>query len=429
MPIVGLNDLATIVARYPCIGTLHKGSEKKPKIDKNTKLAELDKYGKQVMIQGEDLDHFRFTSDDPKVLKAFEDAYPTIESRRSINCIILGNDAKTAFHSWFESWNASRQLIRRCDGEFIVREYVDGDYVDYFGEQRPRCKGCPKRKKADKPLGSDCSGVLRLRILIKELVEAGFVGYVKTGTSSIHDMSNLPAHLFKIEEDFGSIARVPVRLERYFAKVSSRRPNGGRALDDKWLLRISPDPEWLAERMRFLESQRRLALVGGETLALPDRAPAFALPPTVGRGQAIAPNASVETLYNFYRSLELSPSHFSQHLQRDLRQLNLPWERIDAVKEEWLPKLVGVRLADVASRRSTIFGDDQKEAFKKAQDRSRQWLCQRPDILKRLNEGQYGAVGIAWLQYLNQQEEEIKAAAESAKNADAIVEVEAFEDF
>ena len=106
MPIKNLTDRATLKPRLPVIGKLRKGGEK-PSANK----------------PGKELDHFRFTSDNPAVVAAFNEVYG--EKPRVINVVMYYETYEECFSTWIETWDASG-LLFRSDGENWVI-WRDGD--------------------------------------------------------------------------------------------------------------------------------------------------------------------------------------------------------------------------------------------------------------------------------------------------------------
>ncbi len=396
MPILGLTDTQSIAAAYPVIGKLRKGAEKPEK------------------GPGRDLDHFRFTSDNPDVLAAFEAAYPTPESRRAINCLVVGESPEKVLDSWMEFRDATK-LVRRCDGQSLETEYVNGRYVTYQGlslDLRPPCKGCPN---GNMPAGESCKPVGRMSVIIKELLEAGYVGRVAVETHSIHDLLQLPANLEQAEEDFGRVDRVPFVLRRVKTQVSTPRPNGVRAREWKWLLQLLPTAQWVLAQQQ-LASRRHYQQITGQVIdveSLPDLEESPALPALPSRGQAPhAETIQVKTLWNFYRSLSLPEQNYSQILRIDLQSLGKNPSDFSLINDADLPLLVGVRLGAVAAQSyPLLFGEDYDKGFELARQESGDWIRRSPELTERFKSRQYGAIGMAWLDYLDQCEADKKQAA------------------
>ncbi len=231
MPIKGLTD--SVQAAFPRIGKLCKGGPATRSTD-----------GKMIRM-GEDLDHWRFTSDQPEVVAAFEDAYG--EAPVFVNAYLPYADVDRAFQTWKEKW-AAGGLVHRCDGETMTIWQDDrGQY-----QRTPR------------PCDGGCDEVGRLALLIPELVSAGFVGYVTAETHGLNDLLSIQASLMAAAESrVGNplgLRGIQWRLSRRKEKVSTPMANGKRGRRDKWLVKLEPAADWV---------QLQIQQAHAETMALP----------------------------------------------------------------------------------------------------------------------------------------------------------------
>ena len=228
MPIIGLTD--NVIPRFQRIGKLRKGGEKTPK------------------GYGPDLDHFRFTSERPEIVTAFHEAYG--KEPRLLRVFIPQQTMHDAFPSWCELWGASG-LQHRCDGQtmFIWRE---GDKYAR-GSQK-----CPGGHEKNDPRNDS---VGRLDLIIPELINAGYVGFVTLETHSIHDILHISGVLKAVEESHGDLRGVEFTLRRVQEKISTPGfgdRKGERSKVDKWLVKIEPAADWVRVQ---IESARAQALM------------------------------------------------------------------------------------------------------------------------------------------------------------------------
>ena len=250
-PIKNLTD--EIAPRFPRLGKLRKGGEKTDK------------------AFGPDLDHFRFTSDDPAVVEAFVSAYGN--EPRLINVFIPHACPADAFQTWAEIWSATG-LVHRCDGQNMTVWLDNGKY------QRGS-KPCPGGHEKNDYL-NDAVG--RLDVIIPELVMAGHVGYITLETHSKHDLLNIMAVLQAAsDEGRRDLRGIPFVLRRVQESVSTPgfgTQAGRRSRVDKWLVRLEPHPDWVQVQIGMTRS---VALEEPAAPLLPalDRLPALESEPVL----------------------------------------------------------------------------------------------------------------------------------------------------
>jgi hypothetical protein len=215
-------------AQFPCIGKLRKGGLKK----KNANGRE---------IYGDDLKHFRFTSDDGAAVEAFASYYGA--EPRSINVFMPYATTNDNFGAWLEEYTAGG-MLRRCDGE---TQYFHRD-ADGKGNNTPvKCERLCGR-------ACGCKQVGRLAVIVPELAR---LAYVLVETHSLYDIMQLTENLQAAEALRGDLRGIPFILSRREREISTPGDNGKRARRAKSLLFIEPDPEWV---QRQLESMRLAAL-------------------------------------------------------------------------------------------------------------------------------------------------------------------------
>jgi hypothetical protein len=230
--IKNLTDPESLLPRLPRLGKLRKGGEKTSK------------------GYGPDLDHFRFTSDNPEALAAWNAAFP--KPPRELTIYLPYETAAENFTTWVELWSSSG-LEHRCDGEMMTI-WRDGDKM--VKGQRPCTggheKGDPRR-----------DAVGRLEFVVPQLLQAGYVGTVVMETHSINDIVFIAGVLAGLERKHARLSGVAFRLYRQQEKISVPGwgdRQGQRQRTDKWLVKIEPDAAFM---------RREIALARAAALDLP----------------------------------------------------------------------------------------------------------------------------------------------------------------
>ena len=226
MPIRGLTDKS----EFPQIGDIRKGAPK------------------TTNRPGEDLEHFRFESDEAEVEELFRDAFGPNPKR--IRVRLPYPTTEENFDAYLEEYVASG-LQRRCDGETICL------WRDDKGEVHTSEKPCESGR-------CQCKETGRLKVVIPELKR---MGLVVVHTTSKHDIMNLHGALSRYEQvaktSGGNLSGIPFILRRRKQKISTPSgKGGGRARREKSLLCIEPESVWVsvqleAARQRSLDTSRR----------------------------------------------------------------------------------------------------------------------------------------------------------------------------
>lgn len=232
MPIKNLTDRSSVTPRFRTLGKLRKGGEKVAK------------------GYGPDLDHFRFTSDDPGIVQAFIDVYGN--EPHALNVYLPYPTTEQNFPTWKELWTAGG-LQHRCDGETCtIWLGSDGKY-----------------HRDPKPCPGGCDEVGRLEIIIPELIAAGYVGTVTMETHSLNDMIAITQVLLKTEElSNGDLRRVQFTLRRVSEHISVPGwgdNKGKRQRVEKWLVKIEPAVDWAQAQMALSRADERPALTASES--------------------------------------------------------------------------------------------------------------------------------------------------------------------
>jgi hypothetical protein len=252
MPIRNFTD--TIQPRFPRLGKLRKGGERVEKTN--------DK-GQKYLTYGEDLDHFRFTSDRPEIIEAFQDAYG--ETPRTIQVYLPYASPEEAFPTWCELWSTSG-LQHRCDGELMVQWLENGKYVR-------GSKPCAGGHEKGDPL-NDAIG--RLDMVIPELIEAGFVGYVTLETHSKNDIIAILSTLRAVYEsrqgnELG-LRGIMFNLRRVQETISVPgygKQEGKRSRANKWLIKLEPAADWVRLQIEMAHASQMELGPGEKLIALP----------------------------------------------------------------------------------------------------------------------------------------------------------------
>lgn len=239
MPIIGLTD--NIQPKFPLLGKLRKGGEKTPS------------------GYGPDLDHFRFTSDNPDVVSAFVTAYG--DAPRVLPVFIPYATPDEAFTAWCEVWNATG-LVHRCDGVTMSIWLAEGG--KYQRGAKPCMGGHDKGDARNDSVG-------RLNLILPELFKAGFVGYVTMETHSINDIVRILEVLTQVHKSTGDnplgLRGIEFHLKRVQESISVPgfgAQAGKRSRVNKWLVRLEPAPSWV-----MLQQQMQSAIQAGETVDAP----------------------------------------------------------------------------------------------------------------------------------------------------------------
>lgn len=233
-PILGLTD--NITPRFPRLGKLKKGGER-------------PENGRQP---GPDLDHFRFVSENPEIVQSFEDTYG--KEPRTIQVYIPYATPDQAFQTWAEIWGATG-LVHRCDGETMSIWQVNGKY------ERGN-KPCPGGHK-DNDYQRDAVG--RLDLIIPELIEAGYVGYVTLETHGKNDILAILSTLHAVYEARSNnelgLRGVLFNLRRVKESISTPgfgNQAGKRSRVDKWLVKLEPAADWMRLQLEMARSAQML---------------------------------------------------------------------------------------------------------------------------------------------------------------------------
>jgi hypothetical protein len=225
MAIKGVSTRDSINQGFKSIGKLRKGG---PKRD-----------GKF----GEDLDHFRFTSESDAVAMAFFDAYGPKPNHLTV--YLQHNEYERNFSSWRELYGQNQLCKLRCDGQNWV-DWIEGDRHHHgskpcekqFLDTANRCPGCPLKQ------------VGRLEVILPKLWEAGHIGIVTMETHSWNDIAHISGQLIQYEPLIGKAFTLWRENDRIGAPIK-----GKRAAVIKSLVHLDLTEEFLL--LEFHSAQRR----------------------------------------------------------------------------------------------------------------------------------------------------------------------------
>jgi Recombination directionality factor-like len=266
--IQGLTDQAPA---FKEVGRIRKGGPKRKK---------TNKYGKEIEIFGEDLDHFRVTfreDPDSQIAKErFQNVYGTLEPH-TIRFFLPFPQVERVWSAWFEIYHQGGMIGRADrhrwyffrhkdthevwvrDGEVMVEnEFIKTD--EKGNKYMPFDPSMPvygsERGKAyfAEPIG-------RLRCLVPAV---GNFWQLTLATTAIYDIMKISQQLSglaTIAEMAGrTFVGIPLILSRRLEPVSCPMPDGGRIMQTKWLVNIDADPTWAEQHMKYLTEMSYPAL-------------------------------------------------------------------------------------------------------------------------------------------------------------------------
>lgn len=194
---------------------------------------------------GQELPHFRFTSDDPAVMQAFEQAYGP--EPKAIRAVFEHRDVDSVWEAWQEEWGASG-LMHRCDGETMTVWRDRQGIMQQTPAPCPHANVLPRTPQMCKPVG-------RLRIVIPELQR---LAAVLVETHSKHDILRIDSILRQMMFMLNGLHGKPFLITRVPTEISRPAQGGARARVTKHLLGIELEPTYV-NRMLTATQQHVLA--------------------------------------------------------------------------------------------------------------------------------------------------------------------------
>ena len=228
-----IKSLTTRQARFPLLGKIRKGGEKKENPKKPGTL-----------ISGDDLDYFRIDSDIEGINEKFTAIYG--KEPKQLDCLLPLPYTDQVFPCWMEEWGATG-LVSRCDEEkqHIYQQagkMIATNPIPCKRQQNPdgSCSGCK------------CKQVGRLQIVLPKL---GELGYFEVETHSKWDIIGLTEQLLAIETSAGSLIGIPFLLERSLRELSYPLPDGKRGRKTFSLLSIRVHPSRASQVLEIIETK------------------------------------------------------------------------------------------------------------------------------------------------------------------------------
>ncbi|BBG58084.1 hypothetical protein [uncultured phage] len=234
-----IKSLTTRQARFPLLGKIRKGGEKKENPKKPGTL-----------ISGDDLEYFRIDSDIQGISEKFTAIYG--KEPKQLDCLLPFPHTDQVFPCWMEQWSdkdlKTSGLIIRCDEERQVIYQQAGKMV--------ATNPIPCKKLQQNPDGSyqgcKCKQVGRLQIVLPKL---GELGYFEVETHSKWDIIGLTEQLLAIETSAGSLIGIPFLLERGSRELSYPLPDGTRKRKTFSLLSIRVHPSRASQVLEIIETK------------------------------------------------------------------------------------------------------------------------------------------------------------------------------
>ena len=250
MPIIGMTDAGTSVPRFPLLGVLRKGAARPEKGDR----------------PGKDLEWFRFDPRKPEIGQAFTKAYG--EQPDSLTVFLPYALISDVFPTWREEW-VGGGLVHRCDGKTCsIWRNAQGRYSR---ESKP----CPCIQDAENE--RRCKPIGRLSLILPDLLQAGFVGYVSLNTTSINDVISIHAALLAVAEARGNedLRGIAFQLYRQTESISTPGSDGKRMRRDVSLVKLVPSVEWVRSQLAASAQDALLSLpdvntATGDAMDAPD---------------------------------------------------------------------------------------------------------------------------------------------------------------
>lgn len=266
MPIIGMTNRGQAL---PQIGIIRKGSPKRT----------MKRDGREIQIQGNDLDYFRVEFDETEVASAarFKDVYG--EQPKQIRFVFPFNEVAKNWDAYLEAYTASRLLAQsdgntvlywRKDGKVLVSrnsattteeltvpiliskgtyqqakiKLVEGEPVKYipnmvFG-------GTTKSPGIAKPVG-------RMTLVLKELGRWATMSFITTSKKDIISLSGEIESILDVCHQCGvGIAGPDIILRRRPESVSVPKEDGTAMRMMKSLVHVELDPAWVASMSRYI---------------------------------------------------------------------------------------------------------------------------------------------------------------------------------
>jgi hypothetical protein len=257
MPIKGLTGTYEdhrFGSGMPKIGTLFKGSKKRPHPSKPGKF-----------LNGLDLQYFRYEPEPEfaETAQLFSRLYgetPEVFER----VYLAGSTTDEVFPAFMEEWNGTT-LVRRCDRD---------DQLRWYDAQQARHLDTPKACEMLCGRKCGCKQIGRLKLVFPRLMEeTGVFGYIAFSTHSVYDIVRIDSQLRDVEYLRGHLAGVPFIFGRAPDTFSAPNPQkqGERIKVTKSLCYIRPVAEFTRYELLGGLDRPALAAPGIGVAELPAR--------------------------------------------------------------------------------------------------------------------------------------------------------------
>lgn len=242
MPIKGLSTREAAKPRFQVIGRLRKGEPKKANGHMGADLK----------------DYFRFTSDDPEIVRTFYDIYG--DKPNHLPFYLPFEAGEDNFSSWREDYGQNKLVKRRCDGEHWINWIEGTRYMRGHKLCELECKNTPDRCP-DCPL----KFVGRLSIILEPMWRAGYIGLVTVLTGGINDIGAISSKLVQREPLTGK----EFNLYRETRTIGvPNKKTGKRMAVSKSLVFVELSQRWMLNEIEAAKTTA-LALLTGTVPVLP----------------------------------------------------------------------------------------------------------------------------------------------------------------
>lgn len=233
-----IKSLTTRQARFPLLGKIRKGGEKKENLKRPGTL-----------ISGDDLEYFRIDSDIQGINEKFTAIYG--KEPKQLDCLLPFPYTDQVFPCWMEQWSdkdlKTSGLMIRCDEEKQVIYQQAGKMI------ATNPIPCKRQQSPDGSYqGCKCKQVGRLQIVLPKL---GELGYFEVETHSKWDIIGLTEQLLAIETSAGSLIGIPFLLERGPRELSYPLHDGKRGRKTFSLLSIRVHPSRASQVLEIIETK------------------------------------------------------------------------------------------------------------------------------------------------------------------------------
>jgi hypothetical protein len=228
-----IKSLTTRQARFPLLGKIRKGGEKKENPKKPGTL-----------MSGDDLEYFRIDSDLQGINEKFTNIYG--KEPKQLDCLLPFPCTDQVFPCWMEEWGATG-LVSRCDEE---KQHIYQQAGKMIATNPIPCK---RQQNPDGSYsGCKCKQVGRLQVVLPKL---GELGYFEVETHSKWDIIGLTEQLLAIETSAGSLIGIPFLLERGSRELPYPLPDGKRGRKTFSLLSIRVHPNSAEKVLQIIETK------------------------------------------------------------------------------------------------------------------------------------------------------------------------------